>query len=494
MECAGKFIASQWTVLFELQDLDKAQFTHNSVLAQSVPSSHPIRVAAVAIPHTYRYAVPSSIAPQFGLAFSTSGGTHECPYFFQGQVRQPRIVALALRALSRVVGSRFHLPAAMLQRILAQSDPVVTCGGDWLRFEGFSACCSAYARVDLSPESYRGVIVGHGTTNVDFNAPFRAALAQIRDGEDVGFAIGHEDVTMLRNTVQFTERKVALPMRWVKGFCEVQAFQAQMQLVHRIGRFETLAFLRSLPASTQAKSEFWVVPTSRGLRISQTRASNAVRLAGLERLRLLQELAPDAVGLSVWSNARQSASEWVLDFGAMRFHLTLSAEVWRGFSGEGQVLEQLGARLDDSLLQHVQGMFKWQAELRPEEFADNWDQPIELIARAIATLASRGLAGFDVIRGASFHRELPFDLALVDALHPRLIAAKKIVGAQGVRIAQNTPARLEAEVQGSDVKHLVTIEGGQSRCTCPWYAKHRNERGPCKHLLAVRLWMEPDDL
>jgi hypothetical protein len=85
MECAGKFIASQWTVLFELQDLDKAQFTHNSVLAQSVPSSHPIRVAAVAIPHTYRYAVPSSIAPQFGLAFSTSGEHTSVRIFFKAK-------------------------------------------------------------------------------------------------------------------------------------------------------------------------------------------------------------------------------------------------------------------------------------------------------------------------------------------------------------------------------------------------------------------------
>jgi uncharacterized Zn finger protein len=27
----------------------------------------------------------------------------------------------------------------------------------------------------------------------------------------------------------------------------------------------------------------------------------------------------------------------------------------------------------------------------------------------------------------------------------------------------------------------------QSSCTCPWWAKHRGERGPCKHALAVSL-------
>ncbi|MGL4942941.1 MAG: SWIM zinc finger family protein [Thermoguttaceae bacterium] len=29
-----------------------------------------------------------------------------------------------------------------------------------------------------------------------------------------------------------------------------------------------------------------------------------------------------------------------------------------------------------------------------------------------------------------------------------------------------------------------------SKCTCPWYAKHQGERGPCKHVLAVQLMLE----
>jgi hypothetical protein len=30
------------------------------------------------------------------------------------------------------------------------------------------------------------------------------------------------------------------------------------------------------------------------------------------------------------------------------------------------------------------------------------------------------------------------------------------------------------------------VRDGKS-CTCPWWAKHRGERGPCKHALAVRM-------
>ncbi|WP_460917139.1 SWIM zinc finger family protein [Plantactinospora veratri] len=29
--------------------------------------------------------------------------------------------------------------------------------------------------------------------------------------------------------------------------------------------------------------------------------------------------------------------------------------------------------------------------------------------------------------------------------------------------------------------------GGRYTCSCPWWARHRGERGPCKHALAVSM-------
>src|SRR6185369_16197692 len=48
---------------------------------------------------------------------------------------KPRRTAGLLRALMNIVRSRFHVPPAMLGRILAESDPVVTSSDDRLRFE-----------------------------------------------------------------------------------------------------------------------------------------------------------------------------------------------------------------------------------------------------------------------------------------------------------------------------------------------------------------------
>ena len=450
-------------------------------------------MSSAAIEHTYRYAFASGVrenAEGGRLQLATSGGPTQFPYFFQGQLKQPRLSALLLRTLSKVVASRFHIPAAMLRRILATRDPVVTSGGGLIRFEGFSGCCSTYARLDLNPEAYDGVVVDQGTTNVDFNAGMQATLAQIRDNERVGLAVGTDEVALLRGAEQVVERKVKLPVRWLKGFVEVQAYQSRMERRSQLGRVETLRFLRSLPRSVIAKTVYWVVPAGNGLRLSQRESAGALRVAGIERLRLLDDLAPLADGLTVFADPQGNASEWQLHFGPLKFHLTLSAEVWRGFSGEGQVLAELAAKERGRLLKLVQGMLKWQAEIRPDEFAANWDASTESLRQAFATLGSRGLVGYDLARGAYFHRELPFDLTLIADMHPRLKSAQKMVEGGGVRVLRRTEDLIEAEVPGTDVTHRVRLSEDGDRCTCPWHAKHQGARGPCKHILAVQILTE----
>jgi hypothetical protein len=372
------------------------------------------------------------------------------------------------------------------------SDPVVTSGGGLIRFEGFSSCCSAYARVDLNPDAYDGVVVGQGTTNVDFNADMRAVLAQIRDNERVSLAVGTDEVAILRGSDQVVERKVPLPVRWLKGFVEMQAYQSRMQPRARLNKIETLRFLRSLPRTTMAKTTYWLVPTATTLRISQRDAPGALRLAGIERLRLLDDLATLADGLTVFADERGEATEWQLHFGPVTFHLALSAEVWRGFSGEGQALTDLAAKDRERLLNLVKGILKWQSELRPQEFAANWNTTARELRQAFALLGSRGLVGYDLGRAAYFHRELPFDLSLIEEMHPRLKNARKLIAAGGIRILKRSAKLTEAEVPGSGVTHRVRLSDAGDRCTCPWHAKHQGARGPCKHILAVQILSDPN--
>jgi hypothetical protein len=91
------------------------------------------------------------------------------------------------------------------------------------RFEAFSQSCGVYARADLLPDRRSLETRGKGATNVDFNAPMRAALAQARDPESLDLRATPERVVVGTSRGTIVERKVKLPMRWLKGFAEVQA-------------------------------------------------------------------------------------------------------------------------------------------------------------------------------------------------------------------------------------------------------------------------------
>jgi hypothetical protein len=67
-------------------------------------------------------------------------------------------------------------------------------------------------------------------------------------------------------------------------------------------------------------------------------------------------------------------------------------------------------------------------------------------------------------------------------MHPRLRDARALVDDGAVRLAGDT-----GYVRSGDAEHLVQRTPAGDRCTCPWYGKYHDSRGPCKHVLAVAL-------
>jgi len=78
---------------------------------------------------------------------------------------------------------------------------------------------------------------------------------------------------------------------------------------------------------------------------------------------------------------------------------------------------------------------------------------------------------------------LPFDLSDVEDMHPRLAAARELIDGGAVSIVKASP--FEATVRSGDVAHRVREKAGELHCTCPWFATHQGQRGPCKHVLAA---------
>jgi len=447
-------------------------------------------MAGPTLDYTYRYSQPSALVSDGAderLFLATSGGPEAHPFFFRGTLVEPRRAADLLLGVFRIVQSRFHIPASMLQKIIAMADPVVTCSEDRLRFEGFSACCSAYARVDLLPAAVDGAFLGHGTTNVDFNPPMRTALTRLREREPVRLSVGGAELELETAAGTVTERKVPLPVRWLKGFVESQAYLARMTPQWEVSGSEARRFFRALPRQGTQGKVAWVTRSGPGLRLSQVASKGAVRVAGVERLRVLEELSRHALALRVHATPDGQTTSWELRCADAHFHLALSPEVWRGFSGEGQTLHALADNADEAITQQVRAALRWQPRITAADLAQECRLDPLTARSALAQLAASGLVGYDVAEAAYFHRELPFDLSLIAQLQPRLKDARKLVAENGVRIEKRTGEEVEAWVQGSGVEHRVRLNAEGVRCTCPWFSKHQGERGPCKHVLALQI-------
>jgi SWIM zinc finger len=437
--------------------------------------------------HTYSYLAPSTVLEGDGRAevsLATSGGRAPNPYFFTGFLAAPRQTAQALLVVAEVARTRYYEPPNMVAARIMAADPVVTSNLDRLRFESFSACAGVYARVDLEP----GVLDGRprvwGTTNVDFNSPMRAALARVHDDEAMLMHVGHDEVRVETLAGSAVERKVPLPERWLKGFAEVQVASSHMVLRHELPAVEARRFLQSLPR-TKSRSVAWAAPAGRGLRLSSRPDDAAVCLAGPERLRLLEKLLPFAKALRAYGPlpSRDRGAEpgvWELELDGARVVFALSPELFRGFSGEGGVLADL-AGANEEVVEEVADTLHGEPVIDVEEVSHVTGADRTSVQTALGALGAAGRVGYDLAQSAYFHRELPYDRAVLERMHPRLLGARELVEQGAVRLGENG----DATVRSGDAEYVVRFEDGVARCTCAWFAKHRGERGPCKHVLAV---------
>lgn len=448
-------------------------------------------MSALALDFTYRYPSPSAIiaTPQrrsLQLATCSANQTH--PYFFQGRIEQPRQVADLLLALMEVVRSHYFLPRP------PQTDPVVTCNEAMLRFESFSGCCGVYVRVDLEAASFAAEHQGRGTTNVDFNEPMRAALSRLQDGDRAEFSVGRDEFALSQGDAAVVEKKVRLPLRWIKGFSEVQAYLPRLTLQAEISGSELRRLVRSLPLGSPPRQTSYLVPAGAGLRLSQRPAQGAVAVQGLHRLRALNSLTPRAEGLRLWGDAASGISCWEVLFPVGRASLLLSPQTQRGFSGEGQILNQLTSEAWAAALPKVRAQLRWQNQINLAQMAGMAGLDLTETQTALAALGACGLAGFDCSTSQYFHRELPFDLERVEALQPRLLNARALLDEHKIRLL-NQPGTdgYDLSVEGTETVHHVRLREALDRCSCPWFSKHLGGRGPCKHILAARLFIEQEN-
>lgn len=435
------------------------------------------------------YARPSSLESAASgrlLGLETAGGltprgAEAHPRFFAGFLAAPQIAARGLLAVADVAAARYH------QRTRPGSlDPVVTGNGDRLRFESFSGCGGVYARLDVLDEGLGGAETGHGTTNVDVNAPLREALSRMSGTDPMYLRVGPEEMAVTTLGGSVVEKKVPLPDRWLRGFAEAQVASARFDLRAELTGAEAVRFLRGLPRSqSRGRAPLWVVQAGRTLRPTTRPGPGAVCLPGPDRLVALERVLRFATGLRVYGpvpDGLASASAWEMALPGMRLTLTLSPDPSRGFSGEGGVLEALATDDAAADAELIAVLLAWEPRIDPADLAEQSGLTAGRVRAALTRLGTAGRVGYDVADAAYFHRELPYDADRAERHNPRLVAARRLVAENAVSVDGDS-----ATVVSGERRYRVRESDGALSCTCTWWAEHRGRRGPCKHALAVRM-------
>lgn len=402
------------------------------------------------------------------------------PCFFWGSLTDPYVTAKCWSTIAKVVRSSFGPVPPSLR------DPIVSAGSERLRFEGFSSCNGVYVRLDMKPEAVDGEFIANGTTNVDFNDPMLNALNAIQKNEKVTLAVGQQDVQVITSKAKVTEKKVPLPMRWIKGLTSVQLYLADMDLKFEVNKIQTIQLFQSLPKGN-VKGDFFITKRAGKFMFSTLATADSVRIGGVQRLRLLEGILAIVDKIFIYESADKQTCAVVAEFGKMQLLMAFSPDSYRGFSGEGNVLETMTENLPMEWVYGLNSLLKSNEMFDPTMLSIENDIDFGTMDNLTSNLSSMGLLGYDLSEKAHFYRRLPFKTERILSLNPRLKNAKKLIDNEDIEIVERRADYIEAKVKGSGVLHKVIIDNTSQRCTCDWFTAYQGKRGICKHILAVKM-------
>lgn len=437
----------------------------------------------------YQYSGVSTYTKEKGvnslvLAHQTEiEAVNNIPCFFWGTLTDPYVTAKCWSTIAKVVRSSFGPTPPSLR------DPIVSAGTERIRFEGFSSCNGVYVRLDMKPEAIDGEFIANGTTNVDFNDPMLNALNSIQKNEKVTLAVGQQDVQVMTAKTKVTEKKVTLPMRWIKGLTSVQLYLADMDLKFELNKIQTIQLFQTLPKGS-LKGDFFITKRAGKFMFSTLMTTDSVRIGGIHRLRLLDGVLAISEKIFIYESTDKQTCAIVCEFGKMQLLMAFSPDAYRGFSGEGKALEHMTENVPVEWVYGLNSLLKSNETFDPTLLSIEHDIDFGTMDQLTSSLSSIGLLGYDLMGRNHFYRQLPFKTARILSLNPRLKNAKKLVDNEEVQILRNEAGYVEASVKGTGVQHKVVMDHQGDRCTCEWFTAYQGKRGICKHMLAVKMVLQ----
>lgn len=401
-------------------------------------------------------------------------------------------------------------------------DPVITVHPDEVFFECFSQDESSYGRLGASYEVFKNISeFSCGTTNIDYSAALYDEFQKIRTYKTTQFQVdpsGFEVQTTHEET--YKEVKIDLPDSWVRGFLQVSSamsLPATRFDLHPMDIYNICFILRRhkekkgprgmryhLKPGEPIKVVFEPWETElvcpRSLYIGST--EQVIRVWGRRRIHILERLIPIAKKFTVHLLGTGLPSFYVADLGDMSFTLGLSGWTANDWSNSGNFdLMAPRAQIDRWTSQQIFDALKQNWLETPEDLAKRLNLNRAVVLGALGAYTQAGRAIYDLNKQVYRVRELSREPLPMDRLrfaNQREEKATRFLEYNKVKVTSVTgDSDRTYIIKGSvsDKQRIfnpsLTVDADeriiQAECSCNWHQQNKLYKGPCEHILALRM-------
>ena len=400
-------------------------------------------------------------------------------------------------------------------------DPVITVHPDEVFFECFSQDESSYGRLGASYDVFRNIgDLACGTTNIDYSSALYDEFQKIRSYKTTRFEVDPSGFDVrTQGEADFKEVKIDLPDSWVRGFLQVNSamgLPARTFDLHPMDVYNLCFVLRRHKEKRGPRSMRYCLTPGAPVRVvfdpwnievvcrrTEYQGTNQeeIRVWGRRRLHILERLIPVANRFTVHLLGQGLPSFYVAELGDMTFTLGLSGWTANDWSTAGNFdLLAPRAEVDDFTRRRVFEGLKEHWLDTPDGLASRLGVSRAAVLGALGAWTQAGRAMFDLAKRVYRVRELARDPLPMDKLrfsNPREEAATRLLSGNLVHSTARSSSDGGVELSGTvkDRSHThrpsLTIDADarvtRGECDCNFYQQNKLYKGPCEHMLALRM-------
>ncbi|MDF1661122.1 MAG: SWIM zinc finger family protein [Planctomycetota bacterium] len=397
-------------------------------------------------------------------------------------------------------------------------DPVITVHPDEIFFECFSQDESSYGRLGSSYEVFKNINEFEcGTTNIDYSAQLYNEFQKIRSYKTTRFEVDPSGFNVqTAGEEDYKEVKIDLPDTWVRGFLQVNSamsLPATRFDLHPMDLHNFCFVLRRHREKRGPRSMRFVLKPGEPIRvlfdpwgtevlcarsIYKGKEEKEVRVWGRRRIHILERLIPVAKKFTVHLLGQGLPSFYVADLGDLSFTLGLSGWTANDWATAGNFdLMAPRADVDDHTKQQVFSTLKKTWRESPDDLAKKCGLDRATVLGAMSAYTQAGRAIFDLNKNVYRARELsrdPLPMSQLRFSNEREKSANLFVDQKRVKIKKQHigpggDLTLEGAVDSSNTALIIDNDQRmiKATCNCFFYKKNKLLKGPCEHMLALRI-------